>query len=29
MPKVLAKRPRYERLLGALFTPAPEADFDD
>jgi len=29
MPKVLAKRPRFEKLRGALFTPAPEAEWDD
>ncbi|GAB3214004.1 CRISPR-associated exonuclease, Cas4 family [Marinactinospora thermotolerans DSM 45154] len=29
MPKVLAKRPRFEKLRGALFTPAPETEWDD
>ena len=29
MPKVLAKRTRYDRILSNLFTPAPEAEWDD
>ncbi|GAB3474528.1 CRISPR-associated protein Cas4 [Nocardiopsis coralliicola] len=29
MPKVLAKRPRFEKLQSTLFTPAPESDWND